>query len=145
MAGVDAGLGLGRGLLDRELGMPASMAFAMPPSSSTSWMWPQAFCASSWSAARHRTSRPTDRRCGWCRFLLQHDLGVAGDAGGEGRSASASASSSALVCSDWCGPGVAAIASMQVRATLLNTSCAASDQPEVCEWARSDSERGSFG
>ena len=27
---------------------------------------------------------------------------------------------------------------MQVRATLLNTSCAASDQPEVCEWARSD-------
>ena len=58
---------------------------------------------------------------------------------------SASASSSALVCSDWVWPCVAAIASMQVRATLLNTSCAASDQPEVCEWARSDSERGSFG
>ena len=58
---------------------------------------------------------------------------------------SASASSSALVCSDWVWPCVAAIASMQVRATLLNTSCAASDQPEVCECVRSDSERGSFG
>ena len=44
---------------------------------------------------------------------------------------SASASSSALVCSDWVWPCVAAIASMQVRPTLLNTSCAASDQPEV--------------
>ena len=51
---------------------------------------------------------------------------------------SASASSSALVCSDWVWPCVAAIASMQVRATLLNTSCAASDQPEVWQWARSD-------
>src|ERR1700684_4550364 len=41
----------------------------------------------------------------------------------------ASASSSALVCSDCVPPCVAAIASMQVRTTLLNTSCAASDQP----------------
>ena len=55
---------------------------------------------------------------------------------------SASASSSALVCSDWVWPWVAAIASMQVRATLLNTSCAVSDQPEVCEWVRSDSDFG---
>ena len=46
---------------------------------------------------------------------------------------SASASSRALVCSDWVWPWVAAIASMQVRATLLNGSCAVSDQPEVCE------------
>ena len=30
---------------------------------------------------------------------------------------------------------------MQVRVTLLNTSCAASDQPEVWQWVRSDSER----
>jgi hypothetical protein len=44
---------------------------------------------------------------------------------------SASASSRALVCSDWVCPWVAAIASTQVRATLLNTSCAVSDQPEV--------------
>ena len=44
---------------------------------------------------------------------------------------SASASSSALVCSDWVCPWVAAIASTQVRTTLLNTSCAASDQPDV--------------
>src|SRR5206468_570031 len=31
----------------RSFGTPASMAFAMPPSASTSWMWPQAFCARS--------------------------------------------------------------------------------------------------
>ena len=53
---------------------------------------------------------------------------------------SASASSSALVCSDWVWPCVAAIASMQVRTTLLNTSCAASDQPDVWQWVRSDSD-----
>ena len=58
---------------------------------------------------------------------------------------SASASSSALVCSDWVAPCVAAIASMAVRVTLLNTSCAASDQPEVWQWVRSDSERSSCG
>ena len=30
-----------------SFGMPASMAFAMPPSSSTSWICAQAFCANS--------------------------------------------------------------------------------------------------
>ena len=34
---------------------------------------------------------------------------------------------------------------MQVRATLLNASCAVSDQPEVCEWVRSDSDFAFFG
>ena len=58
---------------------------------------------------------------------------------------SASASSSALVCSDWVWPCVAAIASMQVRTTLLKTSCAVSDQPEVWLWVRSDSDLGFFG
>ena len=53
---------------------------------------------------------------------------------------SASASSSALVCSDWVWPCVAAIASIMVRGTLLNTSCAVSDQPEVWQWVRSDSD-----
>src|SRR6185369_6848689 len=53
---------------------------------------------------------------------------------------SASASSRALVCSDWVWPWVAAIASTQVRATLLKTSWAVSDQPDVCEWVRSDSD-----
>ena len=52
----------------------------------------------------------------------------------------ASASSRALVCSDWVCPWVAAIASTQVRMTLLNTSCAVSDQPEVWLWVRSDSD-----
>ncbi len=58
---------------------------------------------------------------------------------------SASASSSALVCSDWVWPCVAAIASIMVRETLLNTSCAASDQPEVWQCVRSESERASSG
>ena len=49
---------------------------------------------------------------------------------------SAIASSRALVCSDWVWPWVAAIASMQVRPTLLKTSCAVSDQPEVWECVR---------
>ncbi len=49
---------------------------------------------------------------------------------------SASASSSALVCSDWVWPCVAAIASIVVRITLLKTSCAVSDQPEVWQWVR---------
>ena len=58
---------------------------------------------------------------------------------------SASASSRALVCSDWVWPWVAAIASTQVRITLLKTSCAVSDQPEVWQWVRSDSDFGFFG
>ena len=53
---------------------------------------------------------------------------------------SASASSSAFVCSDCVWPCVAAIASMQVRMTLLKTSWAVSDQPEVCECVRSASD-----
>ena len=58
---------------------------------------------------------------------------------------SASASSSALVWSDWVCPCVAAIASIVVRTTLLKTSCAASDQPEVWQWTRSISDFSSFG
>ena len=58
---------------------------------------------------------------------------------------SASASSSALVCSDWVWPCVAAIASTQVRTTLLNTSCAVSDQPDVWQCVRSDSDLSLFG
>ena len=41
------------------------------------------------------------------------------------------------MCSDWVWPCVAAIASIAVRTTLLNTSWAASDQPEVWQWVRS--------
>lgn len=57
----------------------------------------------------------------------------------------ASASSRALVCNDWVWPWVAAIASTQVRVTLLKTSWAVSDQPEVCEWVRSESDLAFFG
>ena len=58
---------------------------------------------------------------------------------------SAKASSKELVWSDWVCPCVAAIASMQVRPTLFITSWAVSDQPDVWEWVRKESERGSFG
>jgi hypothetical protein len=49
------------------------------------------------------------------------------------------------VCSDWVWPCVAAIASTQVRMTLLNTSCAVSDQPLVWQWVRSGSDLSDFG
>ncbi len=58
---------------------------------------------------------------------------------------SAIASSRAFVCSDCVCPWVAAIASMQVRCTLLKTSCAVSDQPLVCEWVRRLSDFGFVG
>src|SRR6476661_3993771 len=54
------------------------------------------------------------------------------------------ASSRALVCNDWVCPCVAAIASIQVRATLLNGSCAVNDHPEVCECVRNDNDFGFF-
>ena len=58
---------------------------------------------------------------------------------------SANASSSALVCRDWVWPWVAAMASIQVRATLLNTSWAVSDHPDVWQWVRSDNDLSLFG
>ncbi|MDQ1201716.1 hypothetical protein QE449_002334 [Rhodococcus sp. SORGH_AS303] len=44
------------------------------------------------------------------------------------------------MCSDCVCPCVAAIASIHVRETLLKTSCAVSDHPDVCECVRSDSD-----
>ena len=58
---------------------------------------------------------------------------------------SAIASSSALVWSDCVCPRAEAIASMQVRVTLLNGSCSVSDQPEVCECVRSAIDFVDFG
>ena len=55
------------------------------------------------------------------------------------------ASSSALVCSDCVWPNAAAIASIQVRAILLNGSCSVRDHPDVCEWVRNAIDFGSFG
>ncbi len=58
---------------------------------------------------------------------------------------SAIASSSALVCSDCVPPCVAASASMHVRVTLLNGSCAVRLQPLVWQCVRSASDLTSFG
>ena len=49
------------------------------------------------------------------------------------------------MCRDWVWPWVAAIASTQVRTTLLKTSWAVSDQPDVWEWVRSDRDFWFFG
>ena len=57
----------------------------------------------------------------------------------------AMASSSALVCSDWVPPCVAASASIAVRVTLLNTSWAVRLQPLVWQCVRSASDFASFG
>jgi hypothetical protein len=57
----------------------------------------------------------TRRRAG---LLLEEQLGVAGDAGAE-VGGQRQRLVEALVCSDWVWPWVAAIASMQVRTTLL--------------------------
>ena len=58
---------------------------------------------------------------------------------------SASASSNALVCSDCVPPRVAASASTAVRTTLLYGSWLVRLTPEVWQWVRSISERGSLG
>ena len=55
------------------------------------------------------------------------------------------ASSSAFVCRLCVWPSAAPIASMAVRATLLNGSCSVSDQPDVCECVRRASDLGFFG
>ena len=52
------------------------------------------------------------------------------------------ASSSAFVCSDCVWPCVDAMASRHVRMTLLKTSCAVSDQPDVWLCVRSDIDFG---
>ena len=58
---------------------------------------------------------------------------------------SAIASSSELVCRDCVWPPAAASASRQVRATLLNGSCAVRLQPDVCECVRNASDFGFLG
>ena len=58
---------------------------------------------------------------------------------------SASASSNALVCNDCVPPRVAASASTAVRTTLLYGSWLVRLTPEVWQWVRSISERGSVG
>ena len=82
----------------------------------------------------------------WCRDSCCSSSWVLRAIRAEKSVGSAIASSRALVCSDWVWPWVAAIASMQVRPTLLKTSCAVSDQPLV--WlvgAQADSDLGFCG
>ena len=57
---------------------------------------------------------------------------------------SAMASSSALVCSDWVPPSIAAMASTVVRITLLYGSCSVSETPDVWQWVRSIFDRSSL-
>ncbi len=126
----------------RILGMPASIAFAIPPAASTSSMCCHARWARSWVSRSTYADPPHGSmtrvvpdscwRTSWVLRAMRAEKSV-------GR---AIASSRALVCRLWVWPCVDAIASMQVRTTLLKTSCAVSDQPEVWQWVRRDSDLG---
>jgi hypothetical protein len=103
----------------RSFGMPASMALAMPPASSTSRMCAHALRASSSVSFSTNAlpphgsiTRDVPDSCwstSWVLRAMRAEKSV-------GR---ASASSNALVCNDCVCPWVAAIASTQVRITLL--------------------------
>ena len=130
----------------RSFGMPASIAFAMPPSSSTSWMWRPGACARArGSAARRRTSRPTGRRCASCRFPAAARAGCCGRCGPRNRSAAPAPRRAHWCAATGYGPASPPSPRCRCATTLLNTSCAVSDQPEVWQCVRSDSERGSWG
>ncbi len=129
----------------RIFGMPASMALAMPPAASTSSMCSQARWARSWVSrstyadpAHGSMVRQVPDSCWMSSWVLRAIRALKS----VGR---AMASSSAFVCRLWVWPWVAAIASTQVRTTLLNTSWAVSDQPEVWQWVRSESDLGFVG
>ena len=126
----------------RILGMPASIAFAMPPAASTSSMCCHARRARSWVSrstyaepAHGSMTRVVPDSC-WSTSWVLRAMRAEKSVG------SAIASSRALVCRLWVCPWVDAIASTQVRTTLLNTSCAVSDQPDVWLWVRSESDFG---
>ena len=125
----------------RILGMPASIALAMPPAASTSSMCCHARRRGRGSAARRRQpahgsmTRVVPDSC-WSTSWVLRAMRAEKSVG------SAMASSRALVCRDWVWPWVDAIASTQVRTTLLKTSCAVSDQPDVWLCVRSESDLG---
>ena len=103
----------------RSLGMPSLIACAIPPCAATSSMCAQALRArsavsfSTYAEPPHgsMTRVVPDSCCSssWVLRAIRAEKSVG----------SASASSRALVCSDWVWPWVAAIASTQVRTTLL--------------------------
>ena len=98
------------------------------------------------SAARRRTSRPRDRSMRVVPLsCCRNELRVARDAGGEIASAAPAPRRAHWCAAIGCGLASPPSPRSQVRMTLLKTSCAASDQPEVWQWVRSASERSSFG
>ena len=103
----------------RIFGMPCSMALAMPPACSTSWMRSQplrASCSVSFSTyaepAHGSTVWQVFDSC-WMNSWVLRAMRAEKSVG------NAMASSRALVCSDCVCPCVAPMASMQVRTTLL--------------------------
>jgi hypothetical protein len=103
----------------RSLGIPASIAAVMPPASRPPGCAPSGFDELVGEPLDVVANRPTDRSRGvvpdscWRKSWVLRAMRALKSVG------SASASSSALVCSDWVCPWVAAIASTQVRTTLL--------------------------
>ena len=103
----------------RSFGNPASIALAIPPAASTSWMCAQARCARSWVSVSMYALPPhgstvcvvPDSCCSssWVLRAMRAEKSVG----------SAIASSNAFVCRLCVCPWVAAMASMPVRTTLL--------------------------
>jgi hypothetical protein len=126
--------------------MPASMALAMPPSFSTSSMMRAGLVgefvreAFDVVAAAPRIDDAANPG-----LLPGGRAGCCARCGRRSRSAARWPRRARWCAATGCGPVVAAIASTQVRATLLNGSCSVSDQPEVCECVRSASDFGFFG
>ncbi len=103
----------------RSFGVPASMAFAMPPIASTSSMCPIARAARSWVSRSTAGEPPHGSMNRVVPDSSESTIWVLRAIRAEKSVGSASASSSALVWSDWVPPCVAAMASIIVRATLL--------------------------
>ena len=129
----------------RSFGIPASMALRIPPVSSTSAMCCRARSAR--SAVRRSTWKlpPRGPRRDGFRSRAAGTAGCCGLCAPTRRSAGPGPRRGRWCVVTGVPPWVAAMASRQVRTTLLLTSLAVRLQPEVWQWVRSAIERGSEG
>ena len=129
----------------RILGSPASIAFTMPPASSISSMRAQALPAISSVSFSTYTDPPQGSTTRLTSVSSRRKIWVFRAIRAEKSVGSAIASSSALVCNDCVCPITAAIASIQVRLTLLNGSCSVRLHPDVWQCVRRAMDLGFFG
>ena len=91
-------------------------------------------------AAAPRVDRP-----GWCRTPAAAAAGCCGRCGPRSRSAAPAPRRGRWCAATGCGPGSRPSPRCRCGSTLLKTSCAVSDQPEVWQCVRSDSDLAFFG